>query len=236
MLDATLFSMVPREGYYFSTGQTPERLGNAHYQLSPWNTYETQDGRHIVVVAHTPKYWRALLDALDLQPLADETDFLDNAARLRNRERLDGLLAGAFAKDSLAGWTRRLTAADVLFAPVRNFEEVFSDPAVRDVMVETVSHPTAGDVPVLRNPIRLAANPPSIRLAPPLLGQHTEQILAELERSGTHLDSNDPDSFSVAAGDASGPSMHLRAHQRAAGMRAPNKDQSSPCHRAPIHK
>ena len=180
MLDATIFSMVPREGFYFSTGAMPGRHGNAHYQISPWNTYETQDGRHIMVVAHTAKYWHALLGALDLAHLADEADFIDNAARLANRVRLETLLADAFRRDTLAGWTTRLTDAGVLFSPVRNFDEVFSDPVVRDSVVQTVSHPTEGEVPVLRNPMRLSGNPASIRSAPPLLGQHTEEILAEV--------------------------------------------------------
>jgi CoA:oxalate CoA-transferase len=181
MLDATVFSMVPREGYFFSTGKTPERLGNAHYQIAPWNTYETSDHRHVMVVAHTPKYWRALLAATGRDALADDPLFRANADRLRNRSLLDGELAAAFATDTLAGWTERLSASDALFSPVRDFEEVFADPAVRDAMVQTVTHPTAGEVPVLRNPIRLSANPTSIRRAPPLLGQHTGEVLRELD-------------------------------------------------------
>lgn len=184
MLDATVFSMVPREGFYFSTGKTPERLGNAHYQLSPWNTYTTRDNRHLVVVAHTEKYWQALVGEIGRNELAADPRFRTNADRLKNRELVEAYLAAAFKEDTLDGWTERLTKADVLFAPVRDFEEVFSDPVVRDTIVETIKHPTAGDVPVLRNPIKLSDNPASIRLAPPLLGQHTEEILAALAPIG----------------------------------------------------
>jgi CoA:oxalate CoA-transferase len=179
MLDATVFSMVPREGYFFSTGKTPERLGNAHYQLSPWNTYATSDGRHVMVVAHTEKYWRGLANALGRPGLLSDPRFASNAERLKNRDALDEAIADAFAGQPLPAWTRRLADAGVLFAPVRDFEEVFSDPAVQQ-MVETVAHPTAGKVQVLRNPVKLSSNPTSIRQAPPLLGEHTEEIVSAL--------------------------------------------------------
>ncbi|MEJ8851218.1 CoA transferase [Variovorax rhizosphaerae] len=180
MLDATVFSMVPREGFYFSTGQTPGRLGNAHYQISPWNTYGTSDGRHIMIVAHTDKFWRALATALGRADLLSDARFLTNATRLENRAALEPEIASAFAKGTLAHWTQVLTDASVLFAPVRDFEEVFSDPVVRDGIVQTVRHPTAGDLPLLRNPIKLSTHSADIRRPPPLLGEHTDEILAEL--------------------------------------------------------
>ena len=181
MLDATVFSMVPREGFYFATGRTPGRLGNAHYQISPWNTYRTSDDRHIMIVAHTDKFWRALASALGRADLVSDPRFLGNALRLENREALETEIAMAFARDTLSHWTQVLTDAGVLFAPVRDFEEVFSDPVVRDGIVQTVRHPTAGDLPLLRNPIKLSTHGPDIRRPPPLLGEHTDEILAELD-------------------------------------------------------
>ncbi|MGT2434036.1 CaiB/BaiF CoA transferase family protein (plasmid) [Cupriavidus basilensis] len=184
MLDATVFSMVPREGYYFSTGKTPERSGNAHYQLAPWNAYRTSDDRYLMVVAHTEKYWRALLGAVDRERLVDDPRFLSNSLRMENRAALDAELASAFADDTLVNWSARLTAADVLFAPVRDFEEVFNDPVVKETIIEHVEHPTAGTISVLRNPIKLSSCTPSIRRPPPLLGEHTEEVLAELLSKG----------------------------------------------------
>ena len=180
MLDATVFAMLPREGHYFSTGGTPTPLGNEHYELVPWNSYETSDGRHMIVAAITEKYWRALVRAIGNEALAEDPRFRTNALRLANREALDAMLRAAFATATLAAWSERLTAAGVVFAPVRNFDEVFSDPSVRDAMVATIPHPTAGEISVLRTPVRLSANPPSIRSAPPLLGQHTADVLAEM--------------------------------------------------------
>jgi len=177
MLDVTVFSMMPREGFYFSTGKTPGRFGNAHYQISPWNTYRTIDERFVMVVAHTEKFWRALARAVDRPELLEDCRFSSNKDRLANREALEVELGKAFEKDTLASWTERLTAAGVLFAPVRNFEEVFNDPVVRDGMVESVNHATAGDVPLLRNPIKMSGNQVDIRRPPPLLGEHTEEVI-----------------------------------------------------------
>jgi CoA:oxalate CoA-transferase len=179
MLDATVFSMVPREQFYFATGKTPARLGNAHYQMAPWNTYETSDGRHLIIVAHNEKYWRNLAATLGRPEWVSDDRFATNVARLRHRNELDGLIAGIVRQDTLAGWTARLTEGDVLFSPVRDFEGVFNDPVVRESMVETVQHPTAGPVELLRTPIRMEACPVSIRTPPPRLGEHTEAILSE---------------------------------------------------------
>lgn len=187
MLDATVFSMVPREGFYFSTGQTPDRLGNAHYQISPWNTFKTADQRHLVVVAHTEKFWRALVSAVGRSDLVEDSRFSTNAVRLENRELLERELAIAFATDTLENWTRKLTEANVLFAPVRNFDEVFSDPVVRDDIVQVLDHPTVGKLPVLRNPIKLSGNRVDIRCPPPLLGEHTEEVLAQFGMVASEL-------------------------------------------------
>lgn len=178
MLDATVFSMVPREQYFFSTGKTPARLGNAHHQLAPWNTYATSDGRHLMVVAHNEKYWLKLLAAIDRAELAADERFVTNATRMRHHAALDTILSEAIAARPAAEWITRLTEGDVLFSLVRDFPDVFADPVVRESLVETIRHPTVGDLPQVRSPIRLDANPVSIRRAPPLLGEHTQQVLA----------------------------------------------------------
>lgn len=180
MLDATVFSMVPREAYYFSTGRTPGRLGNAHYQISPWNTYRTQDGRHILVVAHTDKFWRALVVAIGRGDLADDARFRTNANRLEHRGALELEIALAFLGGTLEHWTQALSQAGVLFAPVRDFDEVFADPVIRDGVVQAVAHATAGNVQLLRNPIKLSGSEIDIRRPPPLLGEHTQEVLSEL--------------------------------------------------------
>jgi crotonobetainyl-CoA:carnitine CoA-transferase CaiB-like acyl-CoA transferase len=178
MLDATVFSMVPREQYFFSTGRMPQRLGNAHHQLAPWNTYATSDGRHLMIVSHNEKYWLKLVAAIGRPELAADERFVTNTARMRHHEVLDAILAEVIATRTVADWIARLTEGDVLFSLVRDFPDVFADPVVRDSLIETIRHPTVGELPQIRSPIRLDANPVSIRRAPPLLGEHTQQVLA----------------------------------------------------------
>lgn len=180
MLHATVFSMLPREGFYFSTGKTPGRFGNAHYQISPWNSYRTSDDRHVMIVAHTEKFWRALATAVGCQKLIADPRFASNRERLKNREELEIELGRAFESNTLEHWNKCLSEAGVLFAPVRNFEEVFNDPVVREGMVHTVKHSTAGDVSVLKNPIKMSENMVDIRMPPPILGEHTEEIIRSL--------------------------------------------------------
>ena len=130
-----------------------------------------------MIVAHAEKFWRALAVAVGRPDLLEDPRFKSNAERLAHREALEAELSSAFAADTLTSWSDRLTEAGVLFAPVRNFEEVFADPVVRDGIVQSVRHPTAGDVSVLRNPIKMSANSVDIRLPPPLLGEHTEEVM-----------------------------------------------------------
>ena len=178
MLDATIFGMMPRDAYFFATGRTPSRLGNEHYQIAPWNTYATADGRYLMVVAHTEKFWHALITALAAPELGADPRFLSNADRVRNRTALNARLAAAFRTASLDEWTPRLTAAGVLFAPVRSFPEVFSDPRVRREMLVELDHPTAGRITVLANPLRFSETPATVRRCPPRLGEHTAEVLS----------------------------------------------------------
>ncbi|MBL8386431.1 MAG: CoA transferase, partial [Burkholderiales bacterium] len=89
----------------------------------------------------------------------------------------DAIIAAVIATRTLADWLERFGRADVLFAPVRDFDQVFSDPLVRETMVAAFDHPIAGRVEVLKTPIRLSENPLTIQRRPPLLGEHTDEVL-----------------------------------------------------------
>ena len=179
MLDATIFSMIPRDAYYFATGETPGRIGNAHWQIVPYNTYRTADDRHIMIIAHTDKFWRTLVDALEAPELAADRRLATKDGRLAHREFVDNGVAAAFAKKPMAYWDEKLLAAGVMYSPVLTFPEVFEDPRVQRDLVVEVDHPTSGKFKLITNPIRLSENPPSMRRAPPVLGQHTAEVLAE---------------------------------------------------------
>jgi len=184
MIDAALFGMVPREGYYFATGQTPRRIGNGHYQVVPCNTYTTSDNRQMLIIAHQPKFWDALVQAIGSEVLKDAR-FATNKQRVALRTEFDALLTEIISSATLEEWTRRLDAAGALFAPVRNFEEVFSEPSVVSDMLVKFDHPTAGQITSLNNPIRLSETPVEMRSRPPLLGEHTDEVLGKLAAKRT---------------------------------------------------
>lgn len=179
MLDATIFSMIPRDAYYFATGETPGRIGNAHWQIVPYNTYRTADDRHVMIIAHTDKFWRALVEALDAPELLADQRLATKDGRLAHREVVDRGVAAAFARQPLSHWNDKLLAAGVMFSPVLTFPEVFEDPRVQRDLVVELDHPRSGKFKLITNPIRLSETPPSTRTAPPVLGQHTDEVFAE---------------------------------------------------------
>ncbi|MGE0803080.1 MAG: CaiB/BaiF CoA transferase family protein [Lautropia sp.] len=181
MLDATIFSLLPREGFYFATGRTPERSGNAHYQLAPYNTYETADSRQIFLIGHNEKYWQAIVRALEAEELASDPRFGSAGSRHAHRSELDRELTDRIRERPIDHWVARLTAAGALFSVVRTWDEVFADPEVQRDMIATVPHPVAGTLRLLANPVRFAGASLPIRRHPPRLGEHNAEILAELD-------------------------------------------------------
>jgi CoA:oxalate CoA-transferase len=179
MIDATIYSMIPRDSYYFSTNETPGRLGNAHWQIVPYNTYETSDGRHMMVIAHTDKFWRALAGALGADELLADSRLDNKEGRLAHREVVDSGLARAFAKHDLAHWNKVLLEAGTMFAPVATFDEVFSDPRIQRDLVVELDHPRAGKFKLVANPLKLSDTPLRKISRPPVLGEHTDDVLAE---------------------------------------------------------
>jgi len=111
--------------------------------------------------------------------------FATNKQRVALRTEFDALLTEIISSATLEEWTRRLDAAGALFAPVRNFEEVFSEPSVVSDMLVKFDHPTAGQITSLNNPIRLSETPVEMRSRPPLLGEHTDEVLGKLAAKRT---------------------------------------------------
>jgi CoA:oxalate CoA-transferase len=180
MLDALVFSMVPREGLYFARGKEPSLHGNAHAQMVPANSYFTADGRQIYVFCHTEKFWRALVEVLGDDDLANNPRYKSNTLRLLAREEVDAKISAAFGKQPLSYWLPRIDAADASAAPIRTFPEVFGDPEIYKNMVADIEHGSGDTVRVLRTPICFDGERPAVRTPPPLLGEHTNDVLMEL--------------------------------------------------------
>jgi crotonobetainyl-CoA:carnitine CoA-transferase CaiB-like acyl-CoA transferase len=146
----------------------------------PYETFRTADGT-IAVGVGSERQWRRFCAAMGLADLADGLGFATNAERVEHREALHAILARRFAERPSAEWIAALTEARVPVAPINDLAAVFADPqvAVRR-MVETVEHPVAGALRLAGIPFKLARTPASIRRPPPLLGEHTAEILGDL--------------------------------------------------------
>ena len=193
LLESTLAALTNQAQNAFATGAQPQRRGNAHPNIVPYETFATSDGEIAVAVA-TERQWRRLCVALGLNELIDDPRFVDNGARVRQRDELRPLLAASFGSRPSAEWLAALDAAQIPCGPVNDVLAAFAQPqAVAREMRVTVEHPVLGPVEQIGLPYTLSATPASIRSAPPILGEHSEAILLELgydatERHGLRRD------------------------------------------------
>lgn len=176
MLDASIFSQVPRDVYFDLTGITPTRMGNQHWDIVPNNTYATADGRQIMIITINDKFWQILCDATGKREWKTDPRFATKAARLSNRALVDESLAAVFASRDLAHWEAALSSAGAIYGAVRTWPEVFSDPHVVQNLLRTLHHPKGGAFNVINNPLQFSDTPTQIRLAPPMLGEHDDAL------------------------------------------------------------
>ncbi|MFQ5852900.1 MAG: CaiB/BaiF CoA transferase family protein [Candidatus Binatia bacterium] len=177
LLEAEVACLINTGSNYLVGGSIPGRWGNAHPNIVPYQSFKTRDGFLVLGVANEG-IWRRLCQAVGRPELADEPRFAKNAKRVEHREELIDILVDIFLKRDTSTWMGLLTEAGIPCAPVQTINQVFSCPQVlhREMLAE-VQHPTAGTIPMAGLPVKLSTTPASIRLAPPLLGQHSEEIL-----------------------------------------------------------
>jgi crotonobetainyl-CoA:carnitine CoA-transferase CaiB-like acyl-CoA transferase len=180
LLDALTHAMASGLGYTFATGAAPPRTGNRSQYFAPSGVYPTKDGKRIVITCPSEKFFKHLATAVEAD-WPHDARFATIDVRLQHEDALDAAVSArtlAYTRDELLA---RLIAADVLAAPVNEVPEVIRDPQIRhNGMIAPVTHATIGAMEVTGVPIKLHATPGSVRLAPPVHGQHTDEILAEL--------------------------------------------------------
>ena len=180
LLESTLAVLVNQAQNAFVGGQAPGRLGNAHPNLVPYETFATADGELAVAVG-SERQWPRLCDALGLRELALDERFATNGARVDHRATLRPILAARFERRSTAEWLAALDAAEIPCGPINDITAAFASPqAQARAMAVEVEHPVLGALRQVGLPFTLSATPASIRTAPPLLGEHTGEILAGL--------------------------------------------------------
>ena len=184
-IDATMIggqvALLSRQAArYFADGTVPKPEGNVHASIVPYQTFRAADG-FVNVCCGNSSLFERLCHALDLDDLAEDERFVDNGRRVANRAVLIPILEkriGGLTKDDMV---KRLREANVPVGPINDLADVFDDPTVRHLgLIAEVDHPTAGRVRAPGIPVRMDGTPPSVRMHPPLLGEHTDEILAEI--------------------------------------------------------
>ncbi|UHQ98177.1 CoA transferase (plasmid) [Natrinema zhouii] len=181
LLDGQVAWMSYMASYYFATGDPPGRMGSKHPTIAPYQAFETSDG-YVVVATASENLWPKFCRALDREDLIDDERFAVNADRVANRSELDQILDGEFEQYTTAEVVARMEEAGVPASRVRDMEDVFEHPQVQARnMHQTVDHPTIGAVEMAGSPMHFSRTPTEIDRHPPLLGEHTEEILDEFE-------------------------------------------------------
>jgi len=180
LLDSQVAMLANLGAGYLASGVAPQRAGNAHQSIVPYQVFEVADGHIILAVGNDAQFARFCAVA-GCGELAADPRFARNAGRVRDRATLVPLLAARLRLRPCAAWLADLEAAKVPCGPINDLAEVFADPQVRErAMTVEMPHPLAGTVRMVASPIKLSATPVRYRRAPPLLGEDTDAVLAEL--------------------------------------------------------
>ena len=188
MLDSTAALLTYQSGSFFATGQAPQRLGNRHPTIVPYETFSASDGDFVIAVGNDA-LWRAFCTACGLEALGDDPQFATNRQRVQGYGVLKPVIVERLRTKTRAEWIAVLTAAGIPCGAVRDVGQVLADPqlAARE-MVQQVAHASLGPLRVTGVPVKLSDTPGGVRTAPPTLGQHTDAILGELGFSDEEIE------------------------------------------------
>jgi crotonobetainyl-CoA:carnitine CoA-transferase CaiB-like acyl-CoA transferase len=180
LLDGSVAWLTYVSSGYFASGKVPQRYGSAHPTIAPYQAFASSDG-YVMVAVGNDGLWRRYVSAIGRPELADDDRFTTNADRVHNRDVLIPLLEGVMTTRTTQDWVQALNTAGVPVGPIQTVDEALVDPQVlARGMVAEVQHPTAGTLNLVNCPIHLTRTPVEVKSAPPLLGQHTDEVLSEL--------------------------------------------------------
>ena len=180
LFDCQAAALANQAMNYLAGHMVPGRLGNAHPNIVPYQVFATADGYLILAVANDRQY-RSFCRAAGCEDLASDARFQTNASRVAHRETLVALLEPVLAARTTEDWIARLEAANVPCGPINRVDQVFADPqALARGFKVSMTHKAAGPIDLVASPLRLSRTPPEYRNAPPVLGEHTHEVLTEI--------------------------------------------------------
>jgi crotonobetainyl-CoA:carnitine CoA-transferase CaiB-like acyl-CoA transferase len=189
MLDTHVGWLANQGMNYLATGENPKRIGNQHPNILPYQVMTTSDGYIVLSVGNDPTFER-FCKLAECEELLEDERFQTNAARVSNRDHVTETLNEITKKKPSDWWLENLEKEKIGSGPINNLEEVFADPHViaREMVIE-MDHPATGSKPMklIANPIKLSVTPPTYRKPPPLLGQHTGEVLQEAGLSADEI-------------------------------------------------
>ncbi|GAA5231670.1 CoA transferase [Verticiella sediminum] len=180
MLDVQVSLLANQAMNYLMSGRTPQRTGTAHPNIQPQRVFACQDGDMVLVVGNDGQFAR-LCAAIGQPGLAADARYATNGARVRNQASLTALLTAVFVRETRAHWEAVLGTAGVPCGPINSVPEVFAEAQVRHRgMLRHLPHALAGEVPQVASPLRFTESDGIARRGPPLIGEHTDEVLQEL--------------------------------------------------------
>ncbi len=189
LLDSMVALMSYVASNYLVSGQVPERYGNAHPNIVPYQSFRAQD-MYIAFAAGNDEQWSRFCEAVDRPEWSSDPRFATNAARLEHRGEVSEMLRELFSTRRAEHWLELCEEIGIAAAPINTLDRVFDHPQVRaHKLRQQAPHPEDGQVPLVGSPLNVTTAPPKIRRGPPTLGQHTDDILAELGYEPGDIDS-----------------------------------------------
>jgi formyl-CoA transferase len=180
LFDSLVAVLANQGANYLATGVSPKRLGNDHPNIVPYQTFRTADG-NVIIACGNDNLFRKFCAVAKSEQLVDDPRFATNRTRVENRAALSEILAPIVASRTTRDWVDSLETAGVPNGPINTLEQVFQEPqAVARGLKFELPHPLAGSVSMVRSPMRFSATPVEHDVPPPVLGQHTEEVLRGL--------------------------------------------------------
>jgi len=179
LLDCQVAMLANQNLNFMTSGSAPKRAGNAHQNLVPYQVFAASDG-HLIVAVGNDSQFRNYCGAIGLPELSADPRFSTNPQRVKNREELVPLLAERMATGERDHWLAALEGVGVPAGPINTLDQVYEDPHVlARGMKRELPHPAAGKVPMAASPLKFSGSPVEYRRPPPMLGEHTGQVLSE---------------------------------------------------------